>query len=222
MRLTSLQITSATAFDLSAALTAPICVFHGRYSALALDLMRELIGDDRAVESPDRIEDGRFVLHANVKMDDKDYALCYIRNADFMGDKRIAVNFKPGGMDFSRDDTDEYLRKIKKCHTNDSNVFVKSKGAADACLSEGDRQIAAFNRFIEQIPDGDERPLFIYDFFDHIDEAIDVIPYLDRLVALGRQIFVSVGATYPIETLMHDAVRLISTDSTNEQPQELV
>lgn len=45
MKINYFQITSATTLNLEFAAHAPISVLRGRYSELALDLMRELIGD---------------------------------------------------------------------------------------------------------------------------------------------------------------------------------
>ena len=114
MKIKSIQLTSATALDLDLTLTAPICVFRGRFSDLALDLIRETIGDYNTQNNPDRVDDGRFVTHADVEMDGKNYSVCYIRNADFMGDNRLAVNFEPDSVRFSEDDTREFVDKCDK------------------------------------------------------------------------------------------------------------
>ena len=103
MKIKNLQITSAT-LDLDLDLCKPVCVFRGQHSELVLDLVRELIGDYGAENDPDRIDDGRFAINADIEMDGKSYAVCYIRNADFMGDNRIAANFVPNSLDLSRED----------------------------------------------------------------------------------------------------------------------
>ena len=59
----------------------------------------------------------------------------------------------------------------------------------------------------------DDRPIFIYDYFDRLDEAIDVTPMLDKLASLGRQVFIAVCPNYPIEKLKHDAVQIVHTEA---------
>jgi len=191
MNITNLNITSATTLNFEFVSTAPICVLRGHYSNLALDLMRELIGDYGAYEDPNRIDDGRFVLHADIEMDEKNYAVCYIRSADFIGDNRLAVNFKPNSIAFSVDDTREFVDKCNERDKSSSNVLIKT---ADA------------------IPCVDDRPIFIYDYFDRLDEAIDITPILDKLSSLGRQVFISVCAGYPCKKMKHSKVQIVETD----------
>lgn len=175
MKINHISITSATALNLDFTVTAPICVLHGRYSDLALDLIREVIGDS-AKNDPDRVDDGRFVIHADVETDNKNYNVCYIRNADFMGDNRIAVNFEPNSIRFSEDDTHEFV--AKRNEENDS-------------------------------------PLFIYDAFDRLDEAVDVTPKINQLSALEKQVFVAVCANYPVEKMKHDHLQIINTEENH-------
>ena len=149
--------------------------------------MRELIGDCSAQNNLDRLDDGRIVTHADVEMDGKNYAVCYIRNADFMGDNRLAVNFEPNSIHFSDDDTREFAEKCNKRGVNTSNVLFKN---ADI------------------MPCDDDRPIFIYDYFDRLDEAIDITPILDRLASLGRQVFVAVCAGYP--EIKHEKTEIVN------------
>ncbi|MCI6971886.1 MAG: hypothetical protein MR916_05340 [Eubacterium sp.] len=111
MKIKNLTITSPSTLDLELDITSPICVFHGGHSELALDLIRELIGDHGEENDSDRFDDGHFVIHSDIEMDGKNYQVCYIRNADFMGDNRIAANFVPNSLDFSTDDTIEFMKK---------------------------------------------------------------------------------------------------------------
>ena len=95
MKIQNLQITSPSVLDLELDITSPVSLFYGEHSGLVLDLLRELIGDDSSENDPDCYDEGRFVIHSDVEMDGKNYSVCYIRNADFMGDHRIAANFVP-------------------------------------------------------------------------------------------------------------------------------
>lgn len=190
MNIINIRITSATTINFDISLTSPICVLHGRYSDLALDLLRELIGDFGAQNDPDRIDDGRFVIHADIEMDNKDYSVCYIRNADFMGDNRLAVNFEPNSIRFSEDDTREFVDKCNKRDTDNSNVLIKTAGI-NSC--------------------DDDRPIFIY-CLDRLDQATDATPILNKLSSLGRQVFIAVCANYPIEKLKHDQVQVVNVE----------
>ena len=82
----------------------------------------------------------------------------------------------------------------------------------DNCLGESDYRIANFKKFLEIVKEetakGDSRPIYIFNLFERIDEAVDVTPFLDELASLGRQVFVSVTANYPTEKLTHDSVQI--------------
>lgn len=183
---TNIQITSATTFNFDFTSNAPICVLRGRYSDLALDLMREVIGDYGAQNNPNRVDDGRFVIHADIEMDNKNYSVCYIRNADFMGDNRIAANFEPNSFGFSEDDTREFVDKCNERDVDNHNVLIKT---ADISSCE------------------DDRPILIYDYFDRLDKAFDITPVFDELASLGRQVFISVCAGYP--EIKHEKVQMV-------------
>ena len=186
MKIKHISIISAATLQFECSFTSPICVLRGRYSDLALDLIRELIGDYGAQNDPDRIDDGRFVIHTDIEMDNKNYSVCYIRNADFMGDNRLAVNFEANSIQFSEDDTREFVTKCSERDTDDTNVLIKT-----AYISSCE----------------DDRPIFIYDYFDRLDEAIDITPVLDELASLGRQVFISVCAGYP--EIKHEKVQMV-------------
>ena len=186
MKFKKLQITSASSINFELTFNSPICILCCRHSDLALDLMRELIGDCGAQNNPDRVDDGRFVIHADIEIDNKNYNVCYIRNADFMGDNRIAANFEPNSIQFSEDDTHEFVNKCNEYNTDDSNVIIN---------------------IADITPCADDRPIFIYDYFDRLDEAIDITPILDKLSSLNRQVFISVCSNYPIEKMKHNNVQ---------------
>ena len=170
MKIKNLTITSPSALNLELDIISPVCLLYGKYSELALDLVRELIGDYSAKTDPDCYDDGRFVIHSDIEMDGKNYNVCYIRNADFMGDNRIAANFVPNSFEFFEDDTLEYLEKCKMRNKDLNNVV--------------------YNYKIFSITE-DDRPLFVY-----CEDADDVSQVLECLVSLGRQIFVAVGSNH--------------------------
>ena len=168
MIIKNLQITSASTLDLELNIEKPISVHNGEHSDLALDLLRELIGDCGAENDPDRFDDGHFVIHSDIEIDGKNYNVCYIRNADFMGDNRIAANFVPNSFEFSEEDTCEFLEKCKARNKDLNNVV--------------------YNYKIFSIAEGD-RPLFVY-----CEDADDVAQVLERLDSLVKQIFVAVDS----------------------------
>lgn len=180
--------TSKFSVELSA--DKPICFIRGGYSDFVLDLMRELIGDYISHCYLDNVNDGFYVLHADIEDGSKNYQVCYIRNADGAGDNRIGVNFDPdckGLSDFSRDDTYEFLKKRKKWRYT-LNVLI---GAADPVSIQKDR------------------PIFIYDYFDRLDIAIDTTPIIEKLISTGGQVFISVCGSYPDEKMLHEGVQII-------------
>ena len=168
MKIKNLAITSPDALDFELDITLPICLLHGEHSELALDLIRELIGDYGAKTDPDCYDDGHFVIHSNIEMDGKNYNVCYIRNADFMGDNRIAANFVPNSFEYSEDDTIEFLEKCKMRNKDLNNV--------------------AYNNKIFSVTE-DDRPLFVY-----CEDADNVSQVLECLASLGRQAFVAVDS----------------------------
>ena len=171
MKIKNLIITSPAVLDFELDVTAPVCVFHGEHSALALDLMRELIGDHGATTDPDAYDDGHFVIHSDVEMDGKDYNVCYIRNADFMGDNRIAANFVPNSFDFSMDDTEEFIDKCNARNKDKNNAIYNYKVCSIA---------------------QDDRPFFVY-----CTDADNITHVLEFFSTLNRQVFIAVPKGYP-------------------------
>ena len=170
MKIKNLTITSPSALDLELDITSPVCLLYGEHSELALDLIRELIGDYSAKTDPDCYDDGHFVIHSDIEMDGKNYNVCYIRNADFIGDNRIAANFVPNSFEFSEDDTLEFLEKCKMRNKDLNNVV--------------------YNYKIFSIAE-DDRPLFVY-----CEDADDLSQVLECLDSLGKQIFVAVDSNH--------------------------
>ena len=169
MQIKNFQITSPSALDLELTVTKPVCVLYGRHSALVLDLLRELIGDSQTEDDPDRFDDGRFVICSDLEIDGKAYSVCYIRNADFMGDNRIAANFVLNGREPSKDDTVEFVEQCNRRDRDFSNVFT---------------DIAPVSS------EEDDRPVFVYLSACADKEA--ALAFLVSLAKAGRQVFVAV------------------------------
>ena len=166
MKIKNLTITSPSVLDLELDITSPVCLLYGKHSELALDLIRELIGDYSAKTDPDCYDDGHFVIHSDIEMDGKNYNVCYIRNADFMGDNRIAANFVPNSFEYSEENTLEFLDKCKTRNKDLNNVICNYKVFS---ITE------------------DDRPLFVY-----CEDAEDITPVIEFVSTLNRQVFVAI------------------------------
>jgi hypothetical protein len=159
-----------------------------------LDLTRELIGDYNPQNDPDQFNDGHFVIHSDIDIDCKNYSLCYIRNADCMGDNRIAANFVPNSLEYSKDDTIEFIDKCKARNTNLSNILCNS--------------VVTYNTT-------DDRPIFIYGLEEEDEAAIHTI--LKKFEKSGRQVFVAVSKNYPREQLNHNIVQVCDLSVVSRQ-----
>ena len=80
-------------------------------------------------------------------------------------------------------------------------------------LSECEYNIENFKRFIEIVKEesakGDVRPIYIFNFFERLDEATDITPFIESLASLGRQVFVGIPNNYPLERFENDKVQLV-------------
>ena len=103
------------------------------------------------------------------------------------------------------------LRSMKRVDRNSYNFFNKYV-ANENNLSECDYNIANFNRFIEIVKEetakGDH-PILIFNFFERVDEATDITPFIEVLASLGRQVFVGISNNYPLERFESDKVQVV-------------
>ena len=94
--------------------------------------------------------------------------------------------------DFNDKDWDK-----RNCY-NFRHKYVKN----DNCLGESSFNIENFKKFIEianeETLKGDIRSIYVFNFFERLDEATDIEPFIDLLASLGRQVFIGIG-NYPIE-----------------------
>ena len=85
----------------------------------------------------------------------------------------------------------------RNCYRIQNQYFKENRN-----LSECDYNVENFLRFLEivkaETQKGDTRPIYIFDFFERLDEATDIAPFIDLLASIGRQVFIGVG-NYPIE-----------------------
>ena len=130
MKINSISITSQASLDFELKGTKPITILRGKNSSLALDLIREVIGERNFSCEQVDVDGGHFIIHTEVEMGEKNYSVCYIRNAESDGDNRIAVNFKPrsetaesidcGICDVLNEEklSENLTRKVRKQHKN--------------------------------------------------------------------------------------------------------
>jgi hypothetical protein len=77
-----------------------------------------------------------------------------------------------------------------------SRLLMGTSGASDLLLENLNATIAK----------KDARPLFICNFLERLDEAVDLQPIFEALNATGRQVFIAVPHYYKMEEMHHDTI----------------
>ena len=175
----------------------PVCVFAA--PAVFLHMMRCLL-DGESDDTPiDETKERTFVSRVNFELDGEEIELCGI----LCDDQSFFVAVKDGER-FSADRTQTVVAKLRSMKRDESNSysFLNKYIANETYLSECDYNIENFQRFIEiareETEKGDTRPIYVSNFFERLDEATDIEPFIDLLASLGRQVFIGIG-NYPIE-----------------------
>ena len=159
----------------------PLCFLRGQEANALMDQMREMIAEQH--HKPRK----GFLLRGNVEVDKKDYeVVCLCTDKD--KHPRIVANLGKTRKAIQRD-TEKYLRKCQKPFPSCENVLVGSASVEDK---------------------RDRRPLFIYNYFDRLDESADITDILDRLARLDRQVFIGVCSNYP--DVHHKSVQMCTLD----------
>ena len=103
--------------------------------------------------------------------------------------------------------------KDKDCDERNCYNFHHKYIRNEYCLGESSFNIENFKKFIEiareETVKGDTRPIYVFNFFERLDEATDILPFIDLLASLGRQVFVGVSNTYPFERFESDKVQVV-------------
>ena len=186
----------------------PVCVFAA--PAVFLHMMRCLL-DGESDDTPiDEIKERTFVSRVNLELDGEEIELCGV----LCDDQSFFVAVKDGER-FSAERTQTIVAKLRSMKRDESNSynFFNKYVANENNLSECDYNIANFKRFIEiareETEKGDTRPIYVFNFFERLDKATDIAPFVDLLASIGRQVFIGVG-NYPIERFENnDKVRII-------------
>lgn len=208
MKIKSFYATSSIFFGGRFDEDKPIYVFDA--PAVFLHMMRCLL-DGECDDTPiDEYKERTFVSRVNLELDGEDVELCGV----LCDDQSFFVAVKDGEH-FSAERTQEVivkLRSMKRDERNSYNFFNKYV-TNENNLSERDYNIANFKRFIEIVKEetakGDARPIYIFNFFERLDESTDITPFIDALASLGRQVVVGISNNYPFERFESDKVQLV-------------
>lgn len=185
-----------------------VCVFAA--PAVFLHMMRCLLDGETDDTPIDESKERTFVSRVNFEIDGEDIELCGV----LCDDQSFFVAVKDGEH-FSAERTQKViakLRSMKRDERNSYNFFNKYVANEDN-LSECDYNIANFNRFIEIVKEetakGDTRPIYIFNFFERLDEATDITPFVESLASLGRKVFVGISNSYPLERFDSGKVQVV-------------
>jgi hypothetical protein len=183
----------------------PVCVFAA--PAVFLHMMRCLL-DGESDDTPiDESKERTFVSRVNFELDGEDIELCGV----LCDDQRFFVAVKDGEH-FSAEQTQKVIAKLRSMKRDERNSynFCNKYVANENYLSECDYNIENFKRFIEIVKEEtDTRPIFIFNFFERLDEATDITPFIEVLASLGRQVFVGISNNYPLKRFENDKVQLV-------------
>ena len=186
----------------------PVCIFAA--PAVFLHMMRCLLDGESDAPPIDETKDRTFVSRVTFELDGEEIELCGV----LCDDQSFFVAVKDGEH-FSAERTQKVIAKLRSMKRDESNSysFLNKYIANESYLSECDYNIANFKRFIkfarEEALKGDSRPIYVFNFFERLDEATTIAPFVDLLASLGRQVFISVG-NYPIERFeTNDKVKII-------------
>lgn len=77
-------------------------------------------------------------------------------------------------------------------------ICIGSSHLTGGFAGEGDLWLTILR---DALSESDDRPLFICNFLERLDEAVDLHPIFEALHAAGRQVFIAVPHYYNIEKL---------------------
>ena len=129
-------------------------------------------------------------------------------------DQSFFVGVKNGEC-FSEERTKKAIAKLRSVKSDEKNSynFFNKYVENEKHLSECDYNIANFNSFIEiadeETEKGDARPIYVFNFFERLDEATDITPFINKLSSLGRQVFVGISNNYQLDRFDNDKVRFV-------------
>ena len=208
MKIKSFATTSPLLSNVNFEDNKPIYIFSG--ASVFLHMMRCLLDGEDDGTPIDESKQRTFVSRVNFEFDGEDIELCGV----LCDDQCFFVAVKDGEH-FSAEQTQEVIAKLRSMKRDERNSynFLNKYTANENNLSECDYNIANFKRFIEIVKEetakGDTRPIYIFNFFERLDESTNITPFIDALATLDRQVFVGVSNTYPIERFESDKVQVV-------------
>ena len=115
--------------------------------------------------------------------------------------KEFELDSENGIYVFCGYNSDKCLDEIVNAYKNDyfclSTGNIKKDGLL---LSESDLMIKNLDEFILRVEKSDvTAPVFIFGVFDRIDLGVNITLYLERLVKIKNQVFISVCKNYPLD-----------------------
>lgn len=179
-----------------------VCLFDA--PAVFLHMMRCLL-DGESDDTPiDETKERTFVSSVHLELDGEDVELCGV----LCDDQSFFVAVKDGEH-FSVKQTQKVIAKLQSVKDDRTNYnFLNKYIANENNLSECDYNIENFKCFIEiakeETETGDQRPIYVFNFFERLDEATNIAPFIELLSSLDRQVFVGIG-NYPIERFKNNS-----------------
>ena len=85
-------------------------------------------------------------------------------------------------------------------HT-DASLFVSIKDGAHLPTGISGASELLRVKLMDVVSQKDDRPLFVINFLERLDEAVDLHPIFEVLLATGRQVFIAVPHYYEIKAL---------------------
>ena len=210
MKVKSFSTTSSLFPQIELSDDKPICAVVG--SSVYLHLLYELLaGEDADPIDPEKSV--TFRSRVSIELDGKSFELCGV----LCDDQSFFMAVDSGGSDRMTviAETMDCQRRLKMRNIGAQNLLSCENPIVknERCLSESDYRLENLHFFLERLradsARNDDRPIFLFQILDRIDEAVDITPLLDALASLGRQVFLSVGARYPMEKLRHKSVQTV-------------
>ena len=186
----------------------PVCVLAG--ASVFLHMMRCLLDGEDDGAPIEESKERTFVSTVNFEHNEKEYELCGV----LCDDQSFFVAVRDGEY-FSEEKTRECLKFLKKQAGDEKNYYCLEHKyyTLENTLSESDYRVANFKSFMDivkaETENGDRRPIYIFNFFERLDDSVDINPFLDELASLDRQVFVAVNKNYPVEKMSHDKVQIV-------------
>lgn len=162
----------------------------GNNAPLCLDLLRTLLGEGAS----DNVLRHAYGIRAKGELDGSTlYFECAFKKNTSFAPLDISFDGKRGDKNIKSN----YLRHLGECAGLGANVFDRSWAEREqVALGESKRYKRAFARFVQAVAraceKGDDRPVFVYDLAERVDQSVDVYALLAPLVEQGRQVFVAV------------------------------